>query len=78
MKKRNSNSNLIAIISIIAIVIIVAITFFVLNKGETITTENSTGGVIICGMDYPCGMPDGVCPASYGADCNGNDIDCEV
>lgn len=41
---------------------------------ETIT--KTTGGVIICETDYPCGNSDNVCPQDYGADCKVQDPDC--
>lgn len=39
--------------------------------------KKSTGGVIICGMDCPCGEADDVCPEDYGAECEVKDPDCE-
>ena len=41
------------------------------------TTSSPTGGVIICGTDYPCGQADSVCPEDYGATCKVADADCK-
>jgi len=38
--------------------------------------EKTTGGVIICSVDYPCGNADNICPQDYGADCKVQDPDC--
>ena len=38
--------------------------------------EQTTGGVIICSEDYPCGDSDNVCPEDYGAECKVKDPDC--
>jgi hypothetical protein len=35
------------------------------------------GGVIICGVDYPCGAQDKICPENYGAVCKVTDSDCK-
>lgn len=37
----------------------------------------NTGGVIICGSNFPCGAEDSVCPEDYNATCHVKDIDCE-
>lgn len=38
--------------------------------------DKTTGGVIICSEDYPCGNADNVCPEEYGAECKVEDPDC--
>src|SRR3989344_2560430 len=36
-------------------------------------------GITLCGINYPCGTSDGVCPGNYGANCgNVFDVDCCV
>lgn len=41
------------------------------------TIKKTTGGVIICNIDYPCGNSDNICPEYYGADCKLEDPDCK-
>ena len=46
------------------------------SKETTEGVEKTTGGVIICDIDYPCGTADNVCPEDYGAECKVQDPDC--
>ncbi|MDD5254039.1 MAG: hypothetical protein PHG05_02955 [Candidatus Nanoarchaeia archaeon] len=69
--------------SIVAILIIVLIVFLVLRQKPASTEtqkelDKTTGGVVVCGQDFPCGNFDGVCPEDYGAKCKCYDPDCEV
>ena len=39
--------------------------------------DKTTGGVIICNVDYPCGNSDNICPEDYGTKCKLEDLDCK-
>ena len=79
---RKTKRDLTPFFSIVAILIIVVIVFIVLNQPSPTETQEeldkTTGGVVICGQDFQCGVYDQVCPEDYGAKCKVKDIDCEV
>ena len=64
------------LILLLTLIIISGCTQVSEKPGEELA-EKSTGGVIICGVDCPCGQADNVCPEDYGAECEVEDPDCE-
>ncbi len=64
---------------LILLLVIIALTGCAeVDEEATVMGDKTTGGVIICNQDYPCGAADNICPEDYGADCKVEDPDCEV
>jgi hypothetical protein len=74
-KKMLMNKKIILMILILAIIISGCATKEPVLKSED---NKATGGVTICGADYPCGAQDNVCPENYGASCKVEDADCNT
>ncbi len=62
------------------VLLILLLLLIVLSGCKQVSEEpvgKASGGVIICGLDWPGGNADVVCPEDYGADCKVEDPDCK-
>lgn len=66
------------VILVLLLVVLCGCTNISEETTQDIVPDKTTGGVIICDADYPCGNADNICPEDYGAICKFADPDCNA